>query len=106
MWLELSILRGALQGIGDYKSVGLSLVGEQGVRLVAGAALAAAGLGVTGAYLGTPISFIAMGAYCAVQLRRYAERSAAAGEVPRALRPRRCSACGPTSGGRGRRSPG
>ena len=82
MWLGLSILRGALQGVGDYKSVGLSLVGEQGVRLVSGAALAAAGLGVTGAYLGTPISFIAMGAYCTVQLRRYAERSAAAGEVP------------------------
>ena len=82
MWLGLSILRGALQGVGDYKSVGLSLVGEQGVRLISGAALAAAGLGVTGAYLGTPISFIAMGAYCTVQLRRYAERSAAAGEVP------------------------
>jgi len=82
MWLGLSILRGALQGVGDYKSVGLSLVGEQGVRLISGAALAAAGLGVTGAYLGTPISFIAMGAYCAVQVRRYAERSAAAGEAP------------------------
>jgi O-antigen/teichoic acid export membrane protein len=73
MWLALSILRGALQGIGDYRSVGISLVGEQAVRLVAGAALAAAGLGVTGAYLGTPISFIAMGAYCALALRRYAE---------------------------------
>ncbi|MGZ4249199.1 MAG: lipopolysaccharide biosynthesis protein [Solirubrobacteraceae bacterium] len=82
MWLGLSILRGALQGVGDYKSVGLSLVGEQGVRLISGAALAAAGLGVTGAYLGTPISFIAMGVYCTVQLRRYEERSAAAGEVP------------------------
>jgi O-antigen/teichoic acid export membrane protein len=82
MWLGLSILRGALQGVGDYKSVGLSLVGEQGVRLIFGAALAAAGLGVTGAYLGTPISFIAMGVYCSLQLRRYAERSAAAGEVP------------------------
>jgi O-antigen/teichoic acid export membrane protein len=72
MWLGLSILRGALQGVGDYKSVGLSLVGEQAVRLVAGAALAAIGLGVTGAYLGTPISFIAMGAYCTIALRRYA----------------------------------
>src|SRR5437868_1189285 len=72
LWLELSILRGALQGIGEYKTVGLSLIGEQSVRLVTGAALAAAGLGVTGAYLGTPLSFIAMGAYCAVQLRRYA----------------------------------
>ncbi len=72
MWLGLSILRGALQGVGDYKSVGLSLVGEQAVRLVSGAALAAIGLGVTGAYLGTPISFIAMGAYCTIALRRYA----------------------------------
>jgi O-antigen/teichoic acid export membrane protein len=71
LWLGLSILRGALQGVGDYKSVGLSLIGEQGSRLVAGAALAA-GLGVLGAYLGTPISFIAMSAYCTIQLRRYA----------------------------------
>jgi O-antigen/teichoic acid export membrane protein len=73
LWLELSILRGALQGVGDYKSVGLSLIGEQAVRLVSGAALAAAGLGVTGAYLGTPISFIALGAYCWHHLRRYAD---------------------------------
>jgi O-antigen/teichoic acid export membrane protein len=73
LWIELSFLRGALQGVGDYKSVGISLVGEQSVRLITGAALAAAGLGVTGAYLGTPISFIAMGIYCAIQLRRYAQ---------------------------------
>jgi O-antigen/teichoic acid export membrane protein len=73
MWLGLSILRGGLQGVGDYKSVGISLIGEQAVRLVAGAALAAIGLGVTGAYLGTPISFIAMGIYCTRQLRRYAD---------------------------------
>src|SRR5947209_14701162 len=73
LWLELSILRGALQGIGDYKAVGLSLIFEQASRLVAGAALAAAGLGVTGAYLGTPLSFIAMCIYCAVALRRHVE---------------------------------
>jgi O-antigen/teichoic acid export membrane protein len=78
LWLELSILRGALQGVGDYKTVGLSLVGEQGIRLVTGAVLAAAlagagtGLDVLGAYLGTPLSFIAIGVYCALQLRRYA----------------------------------
>jgi O-antigen/teichoic acid export membrane protein len=72
LWLELSILRGALQGVGDYKSVGLSLIGEQGVRLIAGAVLAAVGLSVTGAYLGTPLSFLAIGVYCALQLRRYA----------------------------------
>ncbi len=72
LWLELSILRGALQGVGDYRSVGISLIGEQATRLLAGAALAAAGLGVTGAYLGTPISFIAMGLYCGIHIRRYA----------------------------------
>jgi O-antigen/teichoic acid export membrane protein len=69
LWLGLSILRGVLQGVGDYKGVGISLIGEQGVRLVLGATLAAAGLGVTGAYLGTPLSFLAMGAYCAIRIR-------------------------------------
>jgi len=78
LWLELSILRGALQGVGDYRSVGLSLVGEQSMRLVFGAVLAAVGLGVTGAYLGTPISFLIMGGYCAFYLRRYAHDYAVA----------------------------
>ena len=77
LWLEISILRGALQGVGDYKSVGLSLIGEQAARLLVGATLAAAGLGVTGAYLGTPFSFVAVGIYCSIQLRRYADRHAA-----------------------------
>jgi O-antigen/teichoic acid export membrane protein len=74
LWLGLSILRGVLQGVGDYKGVGLSLIGEQGVRLLLGATLAAAGLGVTGAYLGTPLSFIAMGAYCAIRIRKHVEQ--------------------------------
>jgi O-antigen/teichoic acid export membrane protein len=83
LWLELSILRGALQGVGDYKTVGVSLVGEQGVRLIAGAILAAAltgaGLGVTGAYLGTPISFLAVCLYCGVGLRHYVAASETSG---------------------------
>jgi len=70
VWLELSLLRGVLQGIGDYKSVGVSLVAEQGVRLVTGAVLAAAWLGVTGAYLGSLLSYVAMCAYCWRELRR------------------------------------
>jgi len=74
LWLGLSILRGVLQGVGDYKGVGISLIGEQGVRLLLGATLAAAGLGVTGAYLGTPLSFIAMGAYCAIRIRKHVEQ--------------------------------
>jgi O-antigen/teichoic acid export membrane protein len=69
MYLEVSLLRGALQGTGDYKGVGISLIGEQATRLVLGAALAAAWLGVTGAYLGSLLSYVAMSAYCWVRLR-------------------------------------
>jgi O-antigen/teichoic acid export membrane protein len=72
LWLALSIVRGALQGVGDYQGVGVSLIGEQAARLITGTILAAAGLGVTGAYLGTPLSFIAIGIYCARRLQRYA----------------------------------
>ncbi len=79
LWLELSILRGALQGVGDYKSVGVSLIGEQGSRLLAGVVLAAIGLGVTGAYLGTPISFVIMGTYCVWMLRRATATATAGG---------------------------
>jgi O-antigen/teichoic acid export membrane protein len=69
-YVMLCILRGSLQGLGDYRSVGISLVGEQAARLVMGGALAAVGFGVTGAYIGTPLSFIAMMLYCAIPLRR------------------------------------
>ncbi len=84
LWLELSILRGALQGVGDYKSVGISLIGEQAGRLVTGAALAVAGLGVTGAYLGTPLSFVIMSVYCVWMLRKFtaAAATAAAAAAP------------------------
>lgn len=70
LWLLLSILRGALQGVGDYRAVGSSLIGEQASRLVLGATLAAVGLGVTGAYLGTPLSLLAMAGFCWLALRR------------------------------------
>lgn len=71
LYLEVSLLRGALQGVGDYRSVGLSLIGEQAVRLITGAVLAL-GLSVTGAYLGSILSYIAMSLYCALKLRSYA----------------------------------
>jgi O-antigen/teichoic acid export membrane protein len=70
LWLWLSVLRGALQGVGDYRAVGMSLIGEQAVRLALGAALAATALDVTGAYLGTPLSLIAMALYCERELHR------------------------------------
>jgi O-antigen/teichoic acid export membrane protein len=76
MYLEVSLLRGALQGVSDYKSVGLSLIGEQAVRLLTGAVLAVA-FGVTGAYIGSLLSYVGMSLYCGIQLRRYAERYSA-----------------------------
>jgi O-antigen/teichoic acid export membrane protein len=85
LYLELSLLRGALQGIGDYRSVGLSLVFEQGTRLVLGTVLAVAGLNLTGAYLGSLLSYVAMSAYCAFQLRRQVLGTSEAGVAKAAL---------------------
>jgi glycosyltransferase involved in cell wall biosynthesis/O-antigen/teichoic acid export membrane protein len=56
LWLLLSIERGVLQGVHAYREVGWSIVLEAAGRLVTGLLLVAAGLGVTGAYLGTPAS--------------------------------------------------
>ena len=58
LWLVLSIERGALQGVHAYREVGWSIVLEASGRLVSGLLLVAAGLGVTGAYLGTPVSMV------------------------------------------------
>ena len=69
-YLWVSILRGALQGVGDYRSVGLSLIGEQSTRLLTGGVLAAAGLGVAGAFAGSLIAYTTMGVYCATRLYR------------------------------------
>lgn len=72
VWAGLCTLRGALQGVGDYRSVAFSLIGEQGVRLLLGAGLAAIGLDVGGAYLGSLLSFVAMAVFCGWSLwRRY-----------------------------------
>ena len=62
-----------------------------------GGVLAAVGLGVTGAYIGTPLSFVAMMFYCAVRAAPPA-RHRGARHVARPCRSRR------TSGARGRRS--
>jgi O-antigen/teichoic acid export membrane protein len=58
-WLLLSIQRGALQAVGAYREVGVSMVAEQAGRLVFGVALALPGLGATGAFLGTPLAMLA-----------------------------------------------
>jgi O-antigen/teichoic acid export membrane protein len=71
LYVLLCVMRGFLQGLGDYKAVGISLVGEQASRLAIGGVLAGIGFGVTGAYIGTPLSFVAMLFYCGMLLRRH-----------------------------------
>ena len=65
-----------------------------------GGVLAAVGLGVTGAYLGTPLSFVAMSVYCAVRLQP--ARSSRAERQTRAASPRpvdsRAAAWAPIAG--------
>jgi glycosyltransferase involved in cell wall biosynthesis/O-antigen/teichoic acid export membrane protein len=58
LWLALCVQRGALQGLGRYKAVGLSIIGEASARLILGIALYSLGMGVTGAFLGTTLSIV------------------------------------------------
>jgi glycosyltransferase involved in cell wall biosynthesis/O-antigen/teichoic acid export membrane protein len=60
LWLVLCVQRGTLQGLGRYRAVGFSIVGEAAARLGFGLLLYAAGLGVGGAFLGTTASVVAM----------------------------------------------
>jgi len=60
-WLGLCLLRGALQGEGRIGTVGWSIVGEAGGRIVFGLVLVLAGADVFGAFLGTPLTFLVTG---------------------------------------------
>jgi O-antigen/teichoic acid export membrane protein len=70
VWLLLSLQRGLLQATRAYRAVGVSIVLEAIGRLVAGIVLVEAGLGVTGAYLGTPASLLVTAAVLGVLLRQ------------------------------------
>jgi O-antigen/teichoic acid export membrane protein len=61
IWMALSVERGALQGFQRYKLVAWSIVGEAAARLGFGLLLVGVGLGVTGAFLGTALSLVAVG---------------------------------------------
>lgn len=78
LWVLLCVQRGALQAVGAYKVVGVSMVIEQVARLALGASLALGGLNATGAFLGTPLAIAAVALALAVLLRR---RLAPAGRV-------------------------
>ena len=71
VWVLLSIQRGALQAVRSYTAVGISMVTEQTARLVLGSILVVVGLGVTGAYLGTPMAMcVTSAALSAVLIRQ------------------------------------
>ena len=71
LWILVSVERGALAGFQHYKVIGVSLVGEAVCRLLFGLLLVAVGLDVTGAFLGSALSLIAIGLVLAVPLRRH-----------------------------------
>jgi glycosyltransferase involved in cell wall biosynthesis/O-antigen/teichoic acid export membrane protein len=70
LWLLLAVIRGALQGVQRYRLVGGSIVAEAAGRLAAGLVLVAVGLDVTGAFLGTTFSLMAVAAVLTVPLLR------------------------------------
>jgi O-antigen/teichoic acid export membrane protein len=60
LWLVLCVQRGTLQGLGRYSAVGISIVGEAGMRLAFALALYGLGLGVSGAFLGMTLAIVAV----------------------------------------------
>ena len=94
LWMLLCVERGALQGFEQYRTVGLSLVGEGGTRLLFAGILVAIGLDVTGAFLGTALSIAAMALLLLVPLVR---------RLPPLRAPATTPACATCSPERGRR---
>jgi glycosyltransferase involved in cell wall biosynthesis/O-antigen/teichoic acid export membrane protein len=72
LWLLVSIQRGALQGLGAYRALGWSIVLEGAWRLAIAVALVLLSAGVTGAFVATPLSLIAISAAQGMVLRRRA----------------------------------
>lgn len=70
IWTLLSLQRGVMQGLHSFKPVGGSIIAEGAGRIVWALVLVAAGAGVTGAFLGTPLAFIVPSVALAVLLRR------------------------------------
>ena len=68
LWALVGVERGALQGFGRYRAVGISIVAEAGSRLVFALALVGIGLDVTGAFLGSALSLVAVGVALALPL--------------------------------------
>jgi O-antigen/teichoic acid export membrane protein len=70
LWMIVCVLRGVLQGFQQYKTVGLSLIGEASIRIVFALILVGVGLDVTGAFLGSAFSLIAIALVLLIPLRQ------------------------------------
>ena len=71
LWLLLSLQRGALQGLTAYLPVGASIVGEAAGRLLIALLLVSGlGMGVGGAFIAMPLTFVAMSIALEVVLLR------------------------------------
>jgi O-antigen/teichoic acid export membrane protein len=70
LWVIVCVLRGVLQGFQQYKTVGLSLIGEAISRIAFALILVGIGLDVTGAFLGSAMSLIAIALVLMVPLRQ------------------------------------
>jgi glycosyltransferase involved in cell wall biosynthesis/O-antigen/teichoic acid export membrane protein len=86
LWTVLSVERGALQGFQRYRLVGFSIIGEASSRLLFALVLVGIGAGVTGAFLGSALSLIAMAAALAIPLHRRVSPAEAHTEPERRLR--------------------
>jgi O-antigen/teichoic acid export membrane protein len=86
LWLVLGLQRGVLQGARAYRAVGASIVLEAAGRLAVSVLLVAAGMGVTGAYLGTPVALaLTIGALAVLTRRRRAGAAAGPAGARRTL---------------------
>jgi O-antigen/teichoic acid export membrane protein len=86
LWMLVSLQRGTLQGLRVYRAVGVSIVIESAARLVFGLILVGAGLGVTGALLGTPLAFVLIVVWLERELHRRVGMEVASGSHLRTLR--------------------
>ncbi len=70
LWMIVCVQRGVLQGFQRYRTVALSLVGEASSRIVFALLLVGVGLDVTGAFLGSALSLVAIALVLLAPLRR------------------------------------
>jgi O-antigen/teichoic acid export membrane protein len=86
LWMILAVQRGVLQGFQRYQIVAFSIVGEACSRIAFALLLVGVGLDVTGAFLGSALSLLAVACVLLVPLRRQLAGTTLDHETPARLR--------------------